>query len=169
MFIAITIGPIGGFFITSATTSLYVDFNRIPADAIPDLHQYDPRWIGAWWLAFPIFSVLLIIVALPMFFYPKEMIRVPTDDEKGDQKPVKDEQEDDDDMNALAPTKGSIFSDTSGGIVHMIKGIASRGLHNIQEIYLICVTYKHIRGDRGEVAPFFTVPPTDAMFKSRIT
>ncbi len=33
----------------------------------------------------------------------------------------------------------------------------------------VTVGKKYNRGDRGELAPFFSVAPTDAMFKSRIT
>ncbi|XP_072020345.1 solute carrier organic anion transporter family member 5A1-like [Amphiura filiformis] len=119
MFIAITIGPICGYFLTSTATALYVDFDRVPSDLIPDLHQYDPRWVGAWWLAFPFFSVFLIVVAVPMFFYPKVMRRKVSDD-----KDEKKEDIDEDDMNTL-PMKGKIFRDASGGIIHVIKDLLS--------------------------------------------
>ncbi|XP_072037993.1 solute carrier organic anion transporter family member 2A1-like [Amphiura filiformis] len=119
MFIAITIGPIGGFFLTSTATALYVDFDRVPAHLIPNLHQNDPRWIGAWWLGFPFFSVLLIIAAVPMFFYPKVMRRKVSDDKDEEKKDDQDE----DDMKTLPMTKGSIIRDASGGIIHIIKDL----------------------------------------------
>ena len=68
-------GPMGGFTLASFSTSQYLDFNRIPADQIPDLTQNDPRWIGAWWLGFPVCSLLIVVFAIPMFFYPKVMTR----------------------------------------------------------------------------------------------
>ncbi|XP_072039000.1 solute carrier organic anion transporter family member 2A1-like [Amphiura filiformis] len=73
LFIAALLGPIVGYFLTSKATSLYVDFDRISANQIPNIKQHDPRWIGAWWLFFPLFSILMFVAALPMFMYPKVM------------------------------------------------------------------------------------------------
>ena len=71
LFIAMLLGPIMGFSLSATALAFYVDFDRIPADQIPKINQDDPRWIGAWWLAFPLFAIMMLIVALPMFFYPK--------------------------------------------------------------------------------------------------
>ena len=65
------LGPILGFYLTARATALYVDFDRMPADQIPKISQDDPRWIGAWWLGFPVFAIMLMVIALPMFLYPK--------------------------------------------------------------------------------------------------
>ena len=111
----------GGFFLTSAATSLYVDFDRVPADQIPDIRQSDPRWIGAWWLGFPLFTVLMVIVAIPMFFYPKVMRQKITESCAEEDAENADE---DKDMPSI-PLKGELMQMASGGILHLIKGIVS--------------------------------------------
>ncbi len=52
---------------------MYVDFDRIPAEDIPDIPDNDPRWIGAWWLGFIICGLLWICVSFLMMFYPKKL------------------------------------------------------------------------------------------------
>ena len=59
---AFAIGPSFGFLLSAQTTKLYVDFDRVAADQIPDIEQFDPRWIGAWWLGFVIAGTLLILL-----------------------------------------------------------------------------------------------------------
>ena len=59
---AFAIGPSFGFLLSAMTTKLYVDFDRVPVDQIPDIEQFDPRWIGAWWLGFVISGPLLILL-----------------------------------------------------------------------------------------------------------
>ena len=57
---AFAIGPSFGFLLSAQTTKLYVDFDRLPAEKIPDIAQNDPRWIGAWWLGFAMCGVFMI-------------------------------------------------------------------------------------------------------------
>ena len=71
LFVFFGLGPSLGFFLSSKTTSLYVDFDRAAAENIPNIPAYDPRWIGAWWLGFIVCGILLIIFAIPFFLYPK--------------------------------------------------------------------------------------------------
>ncbi len=73
IFISSLIGVIFGYFLTASATSFYVDFDRIPSSDIPDIPQDDPRWIGAWWLGFLASGTLLMIFALPLFFFPRKM------------------------------------------------------------------------------------------------
>lgn len=35
----------------------------------------DPRWVGAWWLGFVLFGALSIIVAIPLFFFPRTLVK----------------------------------------------------------------------------------------------
>ena len=70
---AFTFGPSCGFLFAAFTTSLYVDFDRVPSDQIPGISQNDPRWIGAWWLGFVILSIILVFLSIPIFFYPRIM------------------------------------------------------------------------------------------------
>lgn len=120
MYIFAAIGPVIGFILVAKTTALYVDFDRVPAKDIPALHQYDPRWIGAWWLGFPVFSIVLIVAAIPMFFYPKMMRPV-------HQSCVQETIEDNDgsDSPSLMRRRRVLF-DTSSGIVENFKGNNNR-------------------------------------------
>ena len=68
-----TLGPMAGYMLSSKATSLFVDFDRVDPDLIPDIPQYDPRWIGAWWLGFLTCGGLLVLISIPMFLYPKRM------------------------------------------------------------------------------------------------
>ena len=36
-----------------------------------------PAWIGAWWLGYVLFAVILTILTIPMFFYPKHIKNKP--------------------------------------------------------------------------------------------
>ncbi len=125
MFIAVLLGPIVGFFLTAKATALYVDFDRIPADQIPNIQQDDPRWIGAWWLFFPLFSILLFTAALPMYLYPKVMKSDAVESCDDDAEDVEKEQ---DAENAAAAETlqmgtGRIFKDTSDGVIQSLKGV----------------------------------------------
>ena len=33
----------------------------------------DPAWIGAWWLGYVLFGAILLVLIIPMFFYPKHI------------------------------------------------------------------------------------------------
>ena len=59
---AFAIGPALGFMTSSFTTKLYVDFDRVSAEEIPDIDQYDPRWVGAWWLGFLVVGILMLLL-----------------------------------------------------------------------------------------------------------
>ena len=85
MFMIMGLGPAIGFFLSSQATSLYIDFDRVAAENIPDIPPYDPRWVGAWWLGFIVLGILLLILAFPFFLYPKRLPRPKdADDEKHD-------------------------------------------------------------------------------------
>ena len=71
---AFAIGAPFGILFSAWATSFYVDFNRIPANKIPDnIPQEDPRWIGAWWLGLVVCFVCLVAVGIPMGLYPRSM------------------------------------------------------------------------------------------------
>ncbi|KAJ8321835.1 hypothetical protein KUTeg_000306 [Tegillarca granosa] len=38
-----------------------------------DFSIQDPRWIGAWWLGFIVFSIGTIVTALPMICFPRRL------------------------------------------------------------------------------------------------
>ncbi|XP_006811946.1 solute carrier organic anion transporter family member 5A1-like [Saccoglossus kowalevskii] len=66
------LGPIIAFPVSSAYNNMYVDFYRVNTSTI-DISRYDPRWVGAWWLAFVINGPLCIIVGLSIMLLPKKI------------------------------------------------------------------------------------------------
>ena len=38
-----------------------------------DFDARDTRWVGAWWIGFVITAVAFVVIALPIFGYPKYM------------------------------------------------------------------------------------------------
>ncbi|XP_063959891.1 solute carrier organic anion transporter family member 2A1-like [Lytechinus pictus] len=136
LFMAFTFGPSCGFLFAAFTTRLYVDFDRVPSDQIPQISQNDPRWIGAWWLGFVILSIILVILSIPIFFYPrtlpsavKKWKEEKKEAEAGEENQlnrtsitVDDEGEEED--NDLRERSGSIYAHLDGGnaVETVIKG-----------------------------------------------
>lgn len=60
----------------------YVEFDRVEADSI-DITFVDPRWVGAWWLGFAISVAGFLVIAVPLFGFPKRLpgVEKRTDDE----------------------------------------------------------------------------------------
>ncbi|CAL1572570.1 unnamed protein product [Knipowitschia caucasica] len=67
-----SIGPALGFMTSAFTLRLYVDFNSVKPDQV-SLKPGDLRWVGAWWLGFLLASCLLLLTALPLLFFPREL------------------------------------------------------------------------------------------------
>lgn len=59
------IGPVFGFFLSG----FCLKYSEDPWND-PGLSRTDPRYVGAWWLGFLIVGCLILIAAIPMFFYP---------------------------------------------------------------------------------------------------
>ncbi|RWS11071.1 Solute carrier organic anion transporter family member 5A1-like protein [Dinothrombium tinctorium] len=57
-----------GFFLSGFALRLYEN----PTYSI-DLPRKDPRWVGAWWIGFFIFGILIFMCSLPMFIFPTSM------------------------------------------------------------------------------------------------
>ncbi|XP_041513823.1 solute carrier organic anion transporter family member 2B1-like isoform X2 [Microtus oregoni] len=72
LFAATTIGPGMAYGLGSLMLRLYVDIDRMPEGGI-NLTPKDPRWVGAWWLGFLISAGLVVLAAIPYFFFPREM------------------------------------------------------------------------------------------------
>ncbi|ERE78246.1 solute carrier organic anion transporter family member 2B1-like protein [Cricetulus griseus] len=72
LFAATTVGPAMAYGLGSLMLRLYVDIDRMPEGGI-NLTPKDPRWVGAWWLGFLISVGLVVLAAIPYFFFPKEM------------------------------------------------------------------------------------------------
>lgn len=60
-----------GFFLSSLALKYY----ESPFARPDNLSNTDPRWIGAWWIGFLVSGVLMIILAIPLSFFPREFKR----------------------------------------------------------------------------------------------
>ena len=68
MYVFRLIGPTLGFALASFCMKIYV----IPNET-PDFEEKDPRWIGAWWLGFPIIGACILILAIPLALFPERL------------------------------------------------------------------------------------------------
>lgn len=65
------IGVAAGFFTGGRFgQSYFVDFDKVDQDSL-GFDATDRRWIGAWWLGFVIAVAGFLIIAIPLFGYPK--------------------------------------------------------------------------------------------------
>ncbi len=119
-------GPICALLLGSKATSLYVDFDRVDPDLIPDIPQHDPRWLGAWWLGFLVGGCLLAIAAIPMLFYPKRMPK-PKDADAVTQAKVDDEN-DQDVFSDLLQSKIDAEGENIIGVSRAVKGLLKSGV-----------------------------------------
>ena len=72
MYAMVAFGPVLGFLLGAYMLKVYVDaFEIDPATLLMD--SGSRHWVGMWWGGFLIIGVLLLLVALPFFAFPKEM------------------------------------------------------------------------------------------------
>ena len=64
------VGPALGYILGSATTRLYIDFDRASSSS---LTPGDADWIGAWWFGFLLASGVMFLLHIPFWFFPKSM------------------------------------------------------------------------------------------------
>lgn len=64
--------PIGFYF-----SSLALKFYEDPMHPPVGMTNNDPRWIGAWWIGFLISGALMLLLALPLSFFPREFRKTP--------------------------------------------------------------------------------------------
>ncbi|KAL5014234.1 hypothetical protein ScPMuIL_008504 [Solemya velum] len=60
-------GPAIAFVSGGLFNTIYVTLQDVP------IGIRDSRWIGAWWLGFVIYGVIGIVLAIPLFFFPRRM------------------------------------------------------------------------------------------------
>lgn len=63
-------GPALGYSIVSACLKFYIDPTLTPV-----INNYDPRWLGAWWVGWLVLGPVLIIFAGIMSMLPKTLPR----------------------------------------------------------------------------------------------
>ena len=66
-----------GYLLAAKCLSIYI----IPG-AEGDLVPTDPKWLGAWWMGFPIIATLLLLFSLPLMFFPERLPKTDTDANK---------------------------------------------------------------------------------------
>ncbi|XP_033734181.1 solute carrier organic anion transporter family member 4A1-like isoform X2 [Pecten maximus] len=83
---AAALGVASGFFVGGQLTEkLFVDFDRIDQESL-GFNARDQRWVGAWWVGFIISAVGFLLIAIPIYGYPKHMPGYgPIDDPKQNQ------------------------------------------------------------------------------------
>ncbi|XP_071804679.1 solute carrier organic anion transporter family member 1B3-like [Asterias amurensis] len=82
------VGPLVGFVISGYCLSIHADFLKAPVSAQPG----DPNWIGAWWLTYATFGVLMILVSVPIALFPKRVRRRSGQEERRGQEEITQEQ-----------------------------------------------------------------------------
>ncbi|XP_070577482.1 solute carrier organic anion transporter family member 3A1-like [Ptychodera flava] len=84
--------PLGFGVLGLACLSQYVDFNRVDMAEI-DIDESDPRWVGAWWLVGLVGGPLIILLSVPLFFFPKRLPIDENDRVKGDEESESEQRE----------------------------------------------------------------------------
>ena len=71
------VGPALGYILGSATTQIYVDFDRSSSSSSSSSHPSpsDANWLGAWWLGFLLASGVMFLLHIPFWFFPKSMAK----------------------------------------------------------------------------------------------
>ncbi|OXA52219.1 solute carrier organic anion transporter family member 74D isoform X2 [Folsomia candida] len=64
------IGPFLGYIFGSVFLRIFISTVSTPA-----ITEYDPRWMGAWWLGWLVFAILTTIAAVTLGIFPSQMAR----------------------------------------------------------------------------------------------
>ncbi|KAM9330944.1 solute carrier organic anion transporter family member 4C1 [Gastrophryne carolinensis] len=62
------VGPAVGYLIGGQILNIYIDFDK---SSSPPLASTDPRWLGAWWIAFDIVGLVTWLLIVPFSCFPK--------------------------------------------------------------------------------------------------
>ncbi|XP_050076984.1 solute carrier organic anion transporter family member 74D [Anopheles maculipalpis] len=77
-----TFGPVVGFALGYLALKIYIDPSKTPI-----IDSSDPRWLGAWWLGWILLGVAMIIFALLIGMFPKEIPKKPKSSEPNQKRP----------------------------------------------------------------------------------
>jgi hypothetical protein len=72
MYSMLAFGPVVGYLVGAGMLQIYVDHFRYSIKDL-NLNPDDSQWIGAWFLGFIIFGVLIFITAFPFLLFPREI------------------------------------------------------------------------------------------------
>lgn len=76
IFAARIMGAPIGFYLSSVALKFYENPFAVPSNLV----DTDPRWIGAWWIGFLVSGTLMLLLAIPLSFFPREFKRQPKKD-----------------------------------------------------------------------------------------
>jgi len=68
------IGPTLGYLLGGSCLTTYVHPNEDPG-----YDETDPRWIGAWWIGFPVIATLLLLFSIPLMLFPVRLPKADSD------------------------------------------------------------------------------------------
>ncbi|XP_069178837.1 solute carrier organic anion transporter family member 3A1 [Procambarus clarkii] len=68
----VAFGPVLGFLLGAYLISYYVDTLFVDTSIMQADHKH-PRWIGMWWGGFLLCGLLLIVISIPFFMFPKTL------------------------------------------------------------------------------------------------
>ncbi|XP_066269003.1 solute carrier organic anion transporter family member 4A1-like isoform X1 [Branchiostoma lanceolatum] len=72
LYASATVGPAVGYVMTSQLLNQYIDWPAVNGDN-SGLTPNDPRWLGNWWLGYFVLAVVPLLVAIPMFCFPRKL------------------------------------------------------------------------------------------------
>ena len=65
-----------GYALSGVCLTRHTDFYKLnPSES--HSKPGDPDWIGAWWMGFFICGAIMLVISLPLFFFPKELPKTP--------------------------------------------------------------------------------------------
>ncbi|KAH3709196.1 hypothetical protein DPMN_068658 [Dreissena polymorpha] len=67
-----SLGPGLGYIVGGQFLDIYVDFDKVDMSTI-NIDKTDPRWVGAWWLAFFITMTTFWLIVVPLSLYGSEL------------------------------------------------------------------------------------------------
>ncbi|XP_063786160.1 solute carrier organic anion transporter family member 1A2-like [Pseudophryne corroboree] len=65
-------GPLLGSLMAAYFARLYVDIGFVNLDEVT-ISMLDTRWVGAWWIGYPVIALLNLLAAIPFYFLPKTL------------------------------------------------------------------------------------------------
>ena len=74
MYSMVAFGPVLGFLLGAYLLGFYVDEFSHVGDTV-DIDSSSRHWIGMWWGGFLIIGVLMLLISIPFFAFPKELKR----------------------------------------------------------------------------------------------
>lgn len=77
------VGPMLGFFLSFLALNLYIDPSMTPV-----ISRNDPRWMGAWWLGWIILGIAMILFAVLVGLFPRDLPKRKSKKEEILDKPV---------------------------------------------------------------------------------